>query len=46
MIRRLIAALRRHPVLFVRTPLPHDVNALSSRYLEALLRECRSLPAR
>ena len=42
----LAPALRRHPVLFIRTHLPHDIVGLSVRYLEPFMRESPALSAR
>ena len=42
----LALVLWREPALFIRTPLPHDVRALSDRFLELLLRESPVLTAR
>ena len=42
----LAVILLRNPVLFIRTALPHDVRALSDRFLELLLQNSPALPAR
>lgn len=40
------ATLRQRPVLFIHTQLPHDLKALSDRYMLAFLEEARSLSSR